>query len=314
MDDERVDRALRRGPPGDPPFEPSGRWIQVAPALELEAQRARRHRVQAFAGLVAVAAVLVVAAVVAGPLLELRERGVGGLVADVERRGVIRVAIDGGPPLAFGPSVGYDGFDIDMARDVAARLGVRLELVVVPRDEILDPASDGEWDVAMSFVPDVAPLGPAALTTDAYAVVPGGFGLRQDDDASAPEDLAGESLCVVSGSAAQAWMTGGFGSPPADAELVVRATLEECLAAVADRSVRAVTVDRRSDLGGAGLRVLASPPFELRLVAVVDGSTDGASSLVARLDQLFAEMAADGTIREYGQRRFAGDDVTPPTD
>ncbi len=320
MDDDRLERSLRRGPPADPPFQPSGRWLDVVADAPAREDHPRRP-FQAFASLAAVAAVLVIAALIAGPLFHLREQGAGGLVAEVERRGVIRVAIDGGPPLAFGPAFGYDGFDIDVANEVARRLGVRVELVVAPRAEILQAASAGRWDVGLSFVPDAVQLGPSALRTAPYAIVRAAVAVRPEDAAVTPGDLAGESLCVVSGSVAEAWLNGQLGAgesgpppPPARSVAVTRATLQECLTAVADAGLRAVVADRRSDLGGSGLRLLVSPPFENRLIAVVDGSTDGAGSLVSRLNQVFAEMAADGTLREYGQRRFAGEDVTPVAD
>lgn len=318
MNDDRIDRALRLGPPADPRFQPSGRWLDAVAAEGAAPGHAERRWVQAFASLAAVAAVLVIAAAIAGPLLQLREQGAGGLVAEVERRGVLRVAIDGGPPLAFSPGSGYDGFDIDVAREVAERLGVRLDIVVVPRPQILKGASAERWDVAMSFVPDAVPLGSSALRTDPYANVSSAMAVREDDAASAPADLAGEALCVVAGSLSESWLAGeltagesGPAAPPDGAVPVARATLEECFAALDTGTVRGVVVDRRSDLGGSGLRPLEPEPFENRLVAVVDGSTAGAASLVARLNQLLADMAADGTIREFSQRRFAGDDVTP---
>jgi polar amino acid transport system substrate-binding protein len=323
MDDERIERALHRGPPNDPPFESSGRWLEsidAGAAARLGVKR--RPLINTFAALAAVAAVLLIGAVIAGPILQLRQMGVGGLVAEVERRGALRVALDGGPPQAFSPGSGYDGFDIDVAREVAARLGVRMELVVVPRDEILGAESGGNWDVAISSVADGQPLGASTLTTDPYAVIAGAVLVRSDDPASTLNDLDGATLCVVSGSTAEAWVAGSLRMdgdlvtpPPLGADVVARSTVQECIDATADENVRAVVVDRRTDVPASGsVRFLPSAPFESRLVAVVDERAEGAATLVARLNQLFAEMASDGTIREFGQRRFAGDDVTPAAD
>jgi ABC-type amino acid transport substrate-binding protein len=321
MDDPRIERALRRGPPGDPRFDPSGRWLHEADrAVEVAAESRPTAGLRLFAAVAAIAAVFLLAAVIAGPLLQVREHGVGGLVAEIERRGNIRVALDGGPPQAFAPSGGYDGFDIDVARELASRLGVRLDLVVVPRAEILRGESGGDWEVAISSVPDALSLGPTAQTTEPYAIVTGGLAVRADDTASTLDDLADETLCVVSGSVAEAWASGSLqegelASPPVGADVMTRESVEECVAVVTQGMGRAVVVDRRSDIASsAGLRSLLREPFEARLVAVVDGRADGAATLVSRLNRLFTEMAADGTIREYGQRRFAGDDVTPPSD
>ncbi len=322
MDEERIERALHRGPPNDPQFEPSGRWLESIDAGAPARLGTHRPLINAFAALAAVAAVLLVVAVVAGPILQLRQLGVGGLVAEVERRGALRVALDGGPPQAFGPSSGYDGFDIDVAREVAARLGVRLDIVVAPRSEILRAESGAIWDVAISSIAAGLPLGPSALTTQPYAVISGAVIVRDDDPALTLRDLDGAALCVVSGSTAEAWAAGSLHpdgdpvtSPPTGADIVARSTAQECVDAIANESVRAAVVDRRSDVPASGsIRFLSAAPFESHLVAVVDERAAGAATLVARLNQLFAEMAADGTIREFGQRRFAGDDVTPAAD
>jgi ABC-type amino acid transport substrate-binding protein len=321
MNDDRMERLLRRGPPGDPSFEPSGRWLDAGEReLEQEPVKGARSRtVTLFAGLAAVAAILVVA-VIGGQLIQLRDQGVGGLVADIERRGTIRVAIDGGPPQAFTPARGYDGFDLDIAREVAERLGVRLDVVVVPRAALLTGEAEGRWDVAISSIPAAISRDESAPATNPYAVVSGAVVVNADDTAEALSDLASASVCVVTGSTAEAWLDNGLTAGPGDTiqpvpasmEARVQATLAECLGGLADGGWRGVIVDRASDVAGAGnVRVLDDAPFELRLVAVVNGGQAGAEALVVRLNRIFAEMADEGAIADISRRRFAGIDVTP---
>lgn len=321
MDDDRIERLLRRGPPGDPPFEPSGRWLGAG-ERELEespATKPRSRTVILFAGLAAAAAILAIA-VIGGELVQLRDQGVGGLVADIERRGAIRVAIDGGPPQAFTSVRGYDGFDLDIAREVAERLGVRLDVVVVPRATLVAGDAGGRWDVAISSIPAALLRDPSARATDPYAVVAGAVVVRADDTAEAISDLASASVCVVAGSAAEAWLgdalTAGPGDTiqpvPASMEPRVGATLAECLGGLAEGGWRGVIVDRASDVAGASnVRVLDGAPFELRLVAVVNGGQAAPESLVVRLNRLFTEMADEGVIADISRRRFAGIDATP---
>jgi polar amino acid transport system substrate-binding protein len=323
MDDERVERALRAGPPDEPDFQPSGRWLQTADQdIERVRTSTRRLRFEpaGLVAVVAVAAAVFLIVILGGPLLELRERGAGGLVSEVERRGAVRVAVDGGPPQVFTTTGGYDGFDVDIARAVADRLGVRLEIVVVPRAEILAADTRARWDVAISSVPASANLDAAARTTQPYAVVSGAVAVQLEGEATDLPDLEGGTLCVVAGSSAESWATEELGPDgvlemrpvPQTANVLVHSTSEQCIAALRDGEARGMVTDRRSDLAGvSGVRLLGSPPFIVPLVAVVDGRVDGYATLVARLNGLFAEMAADGTIRDLSQRRFAGDDVTP---
>lgn len=323
MDDERVERALRAGPPDEPDFQPSGRWLQTADQnIQRVRTSTRRLRFEP-AGLVAVvaaAAAVFLIVSLGGPLLELRERGVGGLVSEVERRGALRVAVDGGPPQVFTSAGGYDGFDIDIARAVADRMDVRLDIVVVPRAEILAADARAQWDVAISSVPASANLDAAARTTQPYAVVPGAVAVRVEDAATDLPDLEDETLCVVAGSSGERWAAQELGADgvlemrpvPHKTDVLVHSTSEQCIAALRDGEARGMVTDRRSDLAGvSGVRLLQTPPFIVPLVAVIDGRVDGSATLVARLNGLFADMAADGTIRDLSQRRFAGDDVTP---
>jgi polar amino acid transport system substrate-binding protein len=319
MDDDRIERLLRRGPPNDPPFEPSGRWLEEGERSSSRAAAARSRYLAMVTGLAAAAVILVIA-VVAGPLLQLREQGVGGLVAEIERRGALRVAIDGGPPQTFTSGRGYDGFDLDIAGEVADRLGVRLEVVVVPRESLLAPDSDGGWDVAISSIPAALAPAESSRRTEPYAVVAGAVAVRTDDALGGIEDLASEAVCAVAGSAAEMWLSNGLTAGPGDTiqampasvDPHVQTTLGECLAGLADGTWRAVIIDRRSDVAGAGtVRVLDDAPFELALVALLDRDDTRAEPLVVRLNRLFEGMAADGTIADISRRRFAGDDATP---
>lgn len=322
MDDDRIERLLRRGPPDDPRFEPSGRWLEAGERelTQRPTPITRRWTVALSGALAAAAAVLVVIAVIAGPLAQLREQGVGGLVADVERRGAIRVAIDGGPPQVHTSARGYDGFDLDIAREVAERLGVQLEVVVVPRAQLLAGDPEGRWDVAVSSIPAGLHRGPSTQATDPYAVVPGAVVVRADAPPDAIGDWVSGSACVVAGSAAEAWMNDALTAAPGDTiqpvpaamEWDIRPTVAECLAGLADGRWESVIVDRTSDVGGAAnVRVLDDAPFELSLVALVNSGEGAAEPMVARLNRLFGEMADEGVIEEISRRRFGGADVTP---
>lgn len=322
MDDERIERALREGRPNDGAYEPSGRWLEIAERRVQESPRRWGGLRLQRASLVAIAAVAatLVLVLVGGRLLELRQTGVGGLVSEIERRGAIRVALDGGPPQVFLPTGGYQGFDTDLARAMADRLGVRLDLVIVPRAEILSADSHGGWDVAISSIPRSAPLGPSARTTAPYAEVRGAIAVRADDAATTPDDLAGTTLCVVDGSVAAAWGAGTLdpGSVaavipvPRLVRLTMRATAEECLTDLQDGTARGIVLDRRADLTGRpGLRFLSAAPYTAQLVAIIDARADGNATLITRLNNIFEALAADGTIRDISQRRLAGEDATP---
>lgn len=76
-------------------------------------------------------------------------------LADVRSRGVLRVAIEGTyPPFNFkDPRSGQlTGFDVELARLVGARLGVRVQFLIVEWSAVLPAVSSGKVDAAVGQV------------------------------------------------------------------------------------------------------------------------------------------------------------------
>src|SRR4051794_17376806 len=136
MDDERIGRALREGPPDEPRYVPSsGRAVST-----------RRRRSRVVAAFAAAATPAIIGVVIVGLVLTRLGRptlsdGGSDLLADLRGTGVIRIAVTRDAPQVDVPGTGYDGFDIDVARAIATRLGL------TPAIDIVDPAviEAGSW-------------------------------------------------------------------------------------------------------------------------------------------------------------------------
>lgn len=143
-----------------------------------------------------------------------------GVLADIRERGVLRVATEPYfPPQEFiDPSREgqdrYVGADMEMARLIAERMGVVLEIVPMDFSAVLDSVAGGECDLAisaLSFTP-----GRAARVTMSkgyyYAEDNAGSGLLiRAADAEAirgVKDLDGRNIVAQSGSLQEALMMG----------------------------------------------------------------------------------------------------------
>ena len=139
-----------------------------------------------------------------------------GVLADIRERGVLRVATEPYfPPQEFiDPSREgqdrYVGADMEMARLIAERMGVTLEIVPMDFSAVLDSVAGGECDLAisaLSFTP-----GRAARVTMSkgyyYAEDNAGSGLliREADDGSIKgvKDLEDRNITAQSGSLQEA--------------------------------------------------------------------------------------------------------------
>ena len=166
MSDERIEKALRQGPPAEPAY-----MAQLTPAdLHGSVSKAPRSKsaFSFFAGLAetAVAAGLVVAVVgivlIRSGAFETAAKPSTRL-ADIQARGVIRIAVRPDRPQVTAPGGARSGFDVDVATEIGRRLGLRVELDFTPADEML--AGRGEWDIAL---PSSAVEPGAFATTTPY--------------------------------------------------------------------------------------------------------------------------------------------------
>lgn len=87
-------------------------------------------------------------------LSQVREPATGSALEVIRQSGVLRVGyLPDSLPFAFvNERGGLVGFDIELAHRLASELRVRLELMPVPREGLVDVVADGRCDLVMSGV------------------------------------------------------------------------------------------------------------------------------------------------------------------
>ncbi len=140
----------------------------------------------------------------------------GGMLAAIREAGVLRVGTEPCfPPQEFiDPALSgqaqYVGSDVELARRVAERMGVALEIIPMEFTHVLDAVADGECDLvisALSYIPDRA----AKVTmSKGYHFSEGGVGsgllIRAADAGTITglESLKGLNIAAQSGSLQEA--------------------------------------------------------------------------------------------------------------
>jgi ABC-type amino acid transport substrate-binding protein len=323
MSDERIEKALRQGPPAEPAY-----MVHLTPAdLHGSVSKVPRSK-SAFSFLAslsqaAVAAGLVVAVVgivlIRSGAFETAAKPSTRL-ADIQARGVIRIAVRPDRPQVTAPGGARSGFDVDVATEIGRRLGLRVELDFTPADEML--AGRGEWDIAL---PSSAVEPGAFATTTPYYDWPVRLIVPAGSTAAGPGDLSGSTICVVTGSGGEAWLDGLFHGtsvttvavPPTASAVHRLATDEACAADVTAGASAALVTAGWSDADLAtrpALKRVGGPLFtEARPVIAVNGQRDPAG-LIAEIDRILAAMRSGGTLADFSRSRFGGIDLTePPT-
>lgn len=322
MSDDRIEHALRQGPPAESVYV-----AQLTPA-DLHGSFSKAPRLNrpfsllASLGQVAVTAGLVVAvvgiALIRSGTFETAAKPSSRL-ADVEARGVIRIAVRPDRPQVTAPGGARSGFDVDVATEIGRRLGLRVELDFIPADEML--AGRGDWDIAL---PSSAVESGAFATTAPYYYWPVRLIVPAGSTAAGSGDLSGTTMCVVAGSVGEAWLDGrSIGTsvttvvvPPTPSAVRRLASDEACAADVdAGASTAFITAGwSDADLAArpAMQRVDGAVFTEARPVLALRGEGDPAA-LIAEIDQILAAMHGDGTLADFSRSRFGGLDLSQTT-
>jgi len=229
-----------------------------------------------------------------------------GALERVLESGVLRVGMDASyPPFEYVDGEGnLVGFDVDLAREVAARMGVEARFVAnLPYDGLYDALTAGQVDAVISALY----VDPTRTADFAYSapyfdagqvlVVAGGIG-----GIEGMEDLAGRVLAVEFGSegdvVARVWE-----QRLAGLLILPCQTSGEALAKVASGEADAALVDRVSALAGLGdrLEIVGEPVTEEPYAVAVRREDRG---LLRAIDEALADLEADGTLGRLRQRWF----------
>jgi polar amino acid transport system substrate-binding protein len=217
------------------------------------------------------------------------------------------------PPFAARRSDGeMSGFDIDVARELAARLGAELKVVTPGWNRILSGGWDGAWDVAMSGIEPTAERREALTFPAVYADAPAVILVRSGANGiSGADDLRGRRVGVEAGSRYETFLE----SLDSGAEIVpfdVEPMAIDDLAGGQDAAVDAVILGllAAQDAIGIGkpVAIAGAPLFRQPLVVAVD---KGDFDFEARIAQIVEAMRADGTLTQLSVQ-YLGVDTAPP--
>lgn len=226
----------------------------------------------------------------------------------IRAAGVLRVGIDPGTrPFSFQDDNDWQGFDADVANEMAARLNLRVQPVLVGYDALYDALTRDVVDVSMSAVSPDGSKGADFIFSAAY-VDAGVRLLRRDTDRyRGIADLQNAKLAAALGSEADRvarWMERRVAG-------VQRSTVNDDAAAINGLRIGtfdAVLVDGVSVLGTACEPI--APREQTTCVAiqpkpyVIAARADGARMIDA-INATLLDMQRDGTLNRLAEKWFS---------
>lgn len=232
-----------------------------------------------------------------------------------DESGKIRIGIKFDQPgLGFKKSGIYVGFDVDVAKYVAKKLGYSEDEIVwkeAPSKQREAMLQNGDVDMILATYSITDERKNAVSFAGPYFVAGQDLLVRKDDHSiNGPEDLNGKRLCSVTGSTSAATVKEKFAS---EVQLMEQPGYAECATALFSGIVDAVTTDDIILAGLASasrgkLRVVGKP-FTQEYYGV--GIKKGDTALAKKINAAITEMIKDGSWERAIADNTEGTSYTP---
>lgn len=254
----------------------------------------------------------------------------GDLLADICDRGEIVVSTDPAypPQSSLDESTGeYVGFDIDVATEIAERLGVEITWETPSWDILTAGSWNDRWDMSVGSMTPTNDRQQVLDFTDPYYYTPA-VALVHEDNTSVQDlstDLDGKKIGVCSGCSYESYLDQSlaidgytFDFLIDDAQISGYDTDTTALQDLAlgdgnrlDAAMTSVTTAQGFIDSEKPVKIVGDPLFYEPLGVAFDKSSelDGAS-LVEAVNQIVADMHDDGTLTGLSEEWYDGIDLT----
>jgi len=215
----------------------------------------------------------------------------------------------------------FRGFDVEVAVEIAKRLGVEACFVAPPWAQIIGGGWDGRWDISVGSMAPTPDRLQTLYFTQPYYVTPAAFFVRQDSALTSLEELSGKRLGVCAGCTYEDYLNKRLKIPGVSPNYFIKdapitgydtdpAALEDLSKGGTDAVLTAQPTGLQSIENGLALRQLGEPVFFEYLAAATDQkSKQDSLSLAARVSEIIRAMHGDGTLIKFSQA-FYGEDYT----
>lgn len=248
------------------------------------------------------------------------------LLATIKAAGVIKVGTDPAyPPQSELKADGtFEGFDIDVANEIAKRLGVKAQFETPDFSVVEAGQWAGRFDISVGSVTITKKRLESLDFTEPYYYTPAQLTATTTSGITTLDGLAGKTVCVGDATTYFQWISGtlelGDGSAlapvPAGMKVTTLKTDQDCaLSAQSGRHdfegwLSSSTTVAAGIAGGAPMVVVGDPVFFEPLAVATDKTGPAHAELQAALDKIVKDMHADGTLSTFSKKWFEDQDLT----
>jgi polar amino acid transport system substrate-binding protein len=250
-----------------------------------------------------------------------------GLLGEVQSEGVLTVSTDPAypPQSSLNEETGeYEGFDIDVATEIAKRMGVEIAWETPAWDVITAGGWNDRWDVSVGSMTVTAERAEVLNFTTPYYYTPAGLAVQTGSSIASLDDLSGAKVGVCGACTYEFYLRRdlnidipGFTFEylvPEDIEIVTYDTdstaIQDLEIGRIDAAMSAVPTLQGAIDKGRDIQLLGDPVFYEPLAAALDKSSSlDSSSLTDEIAAIIEEMHTDGTLTQLSEKWY-GEDLT----
>jgi polar amino acid transport system substrate-binding protein len=252
----------------------------------------------------------------------------GDLLQEVKDRGVLRVSTDPAyPPQSFQNDQGeFEGFDIDVAEEIARRMGVEVEWMTPSWDVITAGNWNGRWDVSVGSMTITPERAEVLHFSPPYYYTPAAAAVHESntDITNLETDLDGKRIGVCGACTYEFYLDRTL-NIPGDYEFVVDdpqiQTYDTDSSAIQDlalgdgvrldAAMSSLTTLQEAQDSGTPIKIVGDPLYYEPLAVAIDKQAPAdPKPLVDEVSKHIKEMHEDGTLTELSKKWFDGIDLT----
>lgn len=249
------------------------------------------------------------------------------LLAEVCDKGTLTVSTDPAypPQSSLNEQTGdFEGFDIDVATEIAKRLGVEVAWEAPSWDVITAGSWNGRWDTTVGSMTPTNDRQEVLYFTEPYNYTPAVVvvGADNDDVSDLSTDLDGKKIGVCAGCTYEQFLNKELAIEGYEFDFVIddaevsgydtdTTALQDLANGRLDAVITSVTTAQGYIDAGNPAKIVGDPVFYEPLSVGFDRSADpSAESLYEAVDAIVAEMHEDGTLTSMSEEWYGLDLTT----